>query len=210
MSISTLDDLLSPEQLSSLATKRAKKARVDLTEFIPAKPKLTIELLPAVRVLFYIQRNHCLNCKSVVDLPLGLVAMHPLKRNGRITTDLVGVKLCECNDYPELERTLDILHSNSLCCVGCVAESRFIPRVQGSPIARPLIPGTPEWQEQSGYGNSAEIRARAEELHRRAESFERELERREEKTIIPPSLAFLSSSLADEEKDELTNPQDTE
>lgn len=206
----SLDDLLSPEQLAAVTTKRATKARVDLTEFLPAKPKLTIELMAAVKVLYRVQINTCLNCKSVVELPLGLVAMHPVKRNGRVTTELVGVALLACNDYPEHTRTIDPAHSTSLVCSACVAESRFIPRVSGSPTPKPILPGTPEWQEQFGYGNSAEIHARAEELRRRAESFERELDRQDEKTSVPPSLMFLASSLADEEKDDLTNPQDTE
>ena len=212
MSSTLLDDLLPPEQLAALRAKREKKARTDLRDLLPEKPKLSIELLPAIKVLYRVQINRCKTCSSVVELPLGMVAMHPLKRNGRITSELVGVALREPNDYPELTRTPSPVHSESICCSNCVAESRFIPRTQGYVPPNVPLPGTPAWEDQFGYGRAEEIHARAEELRRRAELLERELEESAERNNLnlwPQEIQAAATQLRNEDENfEPTLPED--
>lgn len=202
----SLDDLLSPEDLAKVKAKRG--AKTDLSDLItPRVRPPDIEVLEAVQVIFFSQINTCLNCKREMQFPTGLVAMHKIKRHGRTTNELAGIALTEGNQHPHLERQHQTTSSTSIVCSECVDQARFVVTPTHNP---PIpVPGTSYWNEQFGWGNSAEIHSREEAWERRQELINRELAEGEAR-IIPPQIEDQARELQVSEAVEYTLPEDSQ
>jgi hypothetical protein len=169
-----LDDLLDPATLASLTKKRAAKAKTDLSDLIPP-PKL--ELLPPTAVILHLQENTCSRCNAVSILPLGIVAMHQLTRNGRKTGTNIGIPLTSPNEHPDLPREKDILRTQSMVCAVCVDLARTDPQPKAIPSPFPATrPGTTQWLEKYGYAKTNDIHDYEERIAHHDERIRRELE----------------------------------
>lgn len=204
-----LDDMLDPELLAKLQAKRAKLVRTDLSDLIVERPKpLPLELLQPTSVIFHAQENTC-TCGAKQTLPLGLVAMHPFKRNGRLAEGRIGIPLQEPNDFPILLRERDITRTSSKVCAECVDDVRFAPRSSPPSTYVPPQLNTPQWDDQFGYASTDEIRAYEERLRRAAER-ERHEEDQAEKALVVRGFHDKNESLLTEESLDVTSPEDTE
>lgn len=210
-----LDDLLDPAILASIKVKRATKARTDLSDLMgePKPRPAAIEVLSPTSVILYVQENTC-RCGAISEIPLGLVAMHAIKRHGRKSDDRVGVALSEPNEFPDVPRERDVQRSTSIVCQLCVERARHTPRITPSEYKPPQL-DTPEWSEQFGYANSAEVHARAEVLRKRQNllaSMERTEERLARLEAIAENKVIVEAltSPAVEDPEEPTIPEDSQ
>lgn len=202
----SLDDMLSPEQLAAVKAKRPRP-RVDLSDLVPRRPP-DIEILEAIQVTFMEQINLCLTCKREQRWPLGLVAMHKIKRHGRHCPDLAGVALTAANQHPHLARTREAQRSTSIVCSECVEEARFLPQPEHVPPPTP-VPGTPLWAEQFGWGKTDDIHKRGETFLRKQELIRRELEEPEPAKLGPEVISPLSTFDDRDANEEPTSYEDT-
>lgn len=208
VSATFLDDLLSPEDLQAVKAKRDARAKHDLSDLIVERVRpAAVELLGVAQVVFFSQINTCLNCRETVEYPAGLVAMHRLKRHGRITNELIGVALSAPNQYPEHPRLREVTHTQTMVCSKCVDQARFLERLYSPP---PIpIPGTAQWDEQFGYAATDDIRQREEAWQRRQEQISRELSEIEAR-IPPKQIIEIADDLRTGEEIEYTSPEDTQ
>jgi hypothetical protein len=114
-----LDDLLDPATLEKL--KKARSTKVDLTDLVPPPPKF--EVLAPIGVVLFLQENHCANCGAIQRLPLGMLSLHPLTRNGRRTGTNVSIRALSADEYPHLARERDITRTSSVVCDLCADQA---------------------------------------------------------------------------------------
>lgn len=202
----SLDDLLSTEDLAKVTAKRKAKGSSDLSDLIPKRPP-EIEVLAAVQVIYKDQLNVCMNCKTEVRFPLGLVAMHQIKRHGRKTSELIGIALTSGNQHPQLERIHETTRSTSIVCSACVDTARFVEAPRFDPPVP--VPGTAYWAEQFGWGNSSEIHQREASWRLSQERLARELEE-PETHALPTGIEIQANELSNSEAVEITLPEDTQ